>query len=145
MSENPTLVLQSKELCSGDELSRQCREAHDNAECPPCPLRSSKAICFFLSTCSIRLFRCSLSRCSCSRCLRVAALSALFLSSTSASFLECVHQSHFGSQFAFRHFNLQIEMKIGAQMRTFIPHLKPFLSSSKLKIDMKWSTMRLSQ
>ena len=35
-----------------------------------------------------------------------------------------VQQSHFGSQFAFWHFNLQIELKIGAQMRTVIPHFK---------------------
>ena len=30
---------------------------------------------------------------------------------------ESVQQSHSGSQFAFRHFNLKIEMQIGAQMR----------------------------
>ena len=40
--------------------------------------------------------------------------------------LESVQQS--GSQFAFWHFDLQIEMQIGAQMRrTGIPHLKPIL------------------
>ena len=39
---------------------------------------------------------------------------------------------------AFRHFNLQIEMKIGAQTRrTVIPHLKPILNTSKLKIEMQ--------
>ena len=40
--------------------------------------------------------------------------------------LEGVQRSHFGSQFAYRHFNLLIEMQIGAQMRrTVIPRLKP--------------------
>ena len=41
--------------------------------------------------------------------------------------LEGVQQSHFGSHFVFRHFKLQIEMQIGAQMRTVVPHLKPGL------------------
>ena len=46
--------------------------------------------------------------------------------------LESVQQSHFGSQFVFWNFNLQIEMQIGAQMRrTVIPHLKPILNTSK--------------
>ena len=36
----------------------------------------------------------------------------------------------------FWHFNLQIEIKIWAQMmRIVIPYLKPFLSTSKLKIE----------
>ena len=48
--------------------------------------------------------------------------------------LESVQQSHFGSQFSFRHFILQIEIKIGAQMRrTVIPYLKPILNTTKLK------------
>ena len=51
--------------------------------------------------------------------------------------LEGVQQSYFGSQFAFWHFNLQIKMPIGAQMRTFIPHLKPILDTSKLKIEIQ--------
>ena len=46
--------------------------------------------------------------------------------------LESVQQSHFGSRFVFWHFNLQIEMQIGAQMRrtvilpfeTHFEHLK---------------------
>ena len=57
--------------------------------------------------------------------------------------LESDQQSHFGSQFAFMHFNLKIEMQIGTQMRkTVIPNLKPILNTLKLKIevqiDMKW-------
>ena len=52
--------------------------------------------------------------------------------------LESVQQSHFGSRFVFWHFNLQIEMQIGAQMRrTVILHSKPILSTSKLKIEME--------
>ena len=49
--------------------------------------------------------------------------------------LESVQQSHFGSQFAFRHSacNFQIE----PQMRTVIPHLKPILNAPKLKIEMQ--------
>ena len=31
--------------------------------------------------------------------------------------LESVQQSHFGSRFAFWHFNLKIEMKVGAKIR----------------------------
>ena len=59
------------------------------------------------------------------------------------SHLGSVQQSYFGSQFAFRHFDLQIDMQIGAQMkRTVIPHLKPNLNTSKLtiemQIEMKW-------
>ena len=49
--------------------------------------------------------------------------------------LKSVQEYHFGSQFAFQHFNFQIEMQIGAQMRTVIPHLKPILDTSKLKIE----------
>ena len=49
--------------------------------------------------------------------------------------LEGVQQSHFGSQLEFQHFNFQIEIQIGAQMRrTVIPYLKPILNTSKLKI-----------
>ena len=45
---------------------------------------------------------------------------------------ESVKQSPFRSQFAFWHFKLQIEMKIGAQMRrTVIPYLKPILNTSR--------------
>ena len=59
--------------------------------------------------------------------------------------LESVQQSHVGSQCVFQHFNLQIEMQIWTQMRrTVIPHLKPILNTSKLKIElqieMKWYT-----
>ena len=55
--------------------------------------------------------------------------------------LESVQQSHFRSQFTFRHFNLQIEMEIGDQMRrTVIPHLKLILHTSKLKIEMQIET-----
>ena len=47
--------------------------------------------------------------------------------------LESVQQSHFGSGFAFHHFNLPIEKQIGVQMRrTIVPHLKPILNTSKL-------------
>ena len=57
--------------------------------------------------------------------------------------LESVQWSHFGSLFAFWHFNLQIEIQIGAQMRrTVIPYLKPIMNTSELKIEiqieMKW-------
>ena len=52
--------------------------------------------------------------------------------------LESVQQSHFGCKFAFWHFNLQIEMLIGAQMSTVIPHFQPILNTSKLKIEIKW-------
>ena len=53
---------------------------------------------------------------------------------------ESVQQFHFVSQFAFHHFSLQIEMQIWAQMRPVIPHLKPILNTSKLKIEIetKW-------
>ena len=52
--------------------------------------------------------------------------------------LESVQQSHFGSRIAFWHFNLQIEMQIGAQMsRTVIPYLKPILNTSILKSKMQ--------
>ena len=55
-----------------------------------------------------------------------------------AALLESVRQSHFGSRFAFWHFNLQIEMQIGAQMsRTVIPYLKPILNTSILKSKMQ--------
>ena len=59
-------------------------------------------------------------------------------------YLQRVQQSHFGCRLAFRHFDLQIEEQIGAQMRrTIIPHLKPILITSKLKIEIqiniKWS------
>ena len=40
------------------------------------------------------------------------------------SALESVHQSRSGSQFVFRHFNLQIKMQIGPQIRTAIPHFE---------------------
>ena len=58
-----------------------------------------------------------------------------------SSFLKSVQQSHLGSQFVFWQFNLQIELEIGVQMRrTVIPHLKPILNTSKLKIEIetKW-------
>ena len=52
--------------------------------------------------------------------------------------LESVQQSHFGSRFVFQHFNLQIDIEIGALMkRTVIPHLKPILNTSNLKIAMQ--------
>ena len=54
-----------------------------------------------------------------------------------------VQQSRSGSRHAFPHSNSQNEMQIGAQMRrTVVPHLKPILNASKLKIEiqieMKW-------
>ena len=48
----------------------------------------------------------------------------------SMEYQESVQQFHFASRFAFRHFNLQI----GAQMRTVIPHLKPILNTSRLRL-----------
>ena len=46
--------------------------------------------------------------------------------------LKSVQKSRFRSRFAFCRLNLQIEMLIGAHMRrTFIPHLKPILNTSK--------------
>ena len=47
---------------------------------------------------------------------------------------ESVQQSHFRSQFVLWHFNLPIEMQIGALMRrTDIPHLRPILNTLKLQ------------
>ena len=60
--------------------------------------------------------------------------------------LESVQQSHFGSQFAFWNFHLQIEMQIGAYVRrTVIPHLKLILNTSKWEIEpfSECSTIRL--
>ena len=55
--------------------------------------------------------------------------------------LESVQQSRFGSRFASQHFNLQIEMQIGAQMRrTVILILKPISNTSNLKIEMQIET-----
>ena len=47
------------------------------------------------------------------------------------SHLGSVQQSHFGSQFAFRHFDFQIEMQI------MTPHEKPILNTSKSKIEIQ--------
>ena len=38
---------------------------------------------------------------------------------------------------AFWHFKLHIEIQFGDQMRTVIPHLKPILNNSKLKIEIQ--------
>ena len=52
--------------------------------------------------------------------------------------LESDQQSHFGSQFAFMHFNLKIEMQIGTQIRgNVIPCLKPILNTSKWKVKIR--------
>ena len=54
------------------------------------------------------------------------------------SSLDRVQQSHFRSQFGFQHFDLQIEIQIGIQMRRIvISHLKPILNTSKFKIEMQ--------
>ena len=60
--------------------------------------------------------------------------SAALSSSLGLPLLECVQQSHFGSEFAFRHFNLIIEMQIGAQVRRIgILHLKNIWNTPKIE------------
>ena len=68
--------------------------------------------------------------------ITVGAAHRLLLGRDVKGRLESVQQLHFGFQLAFRHFNFQIEMHIEAQVRrTFIPHLKPVLNTTKLKMN----------
>ena len=68
----------------------------------------------------------------------VPILPQLELELNSVPFQKELLQPHFGPQFAFRHFDLQIETQIWAQRRRrVIPHLKPIVNTSKLMIEIQ--------